>query len=519
MYSKKLQPAARVVANTAIQYTRVFITMGLSLYTVRLLLQALGAADYGIFNLIGGVVAMFAFFNGAMAASTQRFLSFHQGRNSTILIQQKIFSNGFLLHLAAAVIIVAALEFAGQFLFHGFLNIATQRLRAAHIVYHAMCAGIFFTVLSIPFTAVLIAHENILGIALLNTADIVLKFLAAIWLFLIKGDSLLIYGFFIAFLSLVSLLLVAFYCFSKYPECTVSGIARKDNALIKEMTSFAGWNLLGALCSLARYEGLAIVLNLFFGTVINAAFGIANQVAGQLAVFSITILRVITPQIIKSEGNGNRQRMLRLSMTASKFGFYLLAGVAIPCIFEMPAILAIWLQYVPDSTVVFCRLVLIGALANQLTIGLEAALQAVGNIRFYQAIVGGLLLLNIPLAYLLLKAGLPAHTVLLSYIVVELFACAIRLQLTKTIAGLSIRLFFARVLMKEILPLVVITITCFFIVQYTNFHYRFLFTGSAAVLSFSLSIYLVGLQKDERSVLQQNLYTFAAWLRRRKKML
>jgi len=510
-----MKPADRVVINTGIQYARVFITMGISLYSMRLLLHALGAEDYGIFNLVAGVISMFAFFNTAIATSTQRFLSFHHGKEDAEL-QKKIFNNSIWLHLLAGILVAIALEFAGLFLFTGFLNIPADRVVAAKVVYHSICIAIFFSIISMPFTSLLVARENILWVALLNTIEIILKLFAALLLMVIDKDRLLIYGLLMPVLSLCSFLLNAACCFKKYNARVFPSLNGYDRGLIKELTSFAGWNLFGSLCSTARYEGLAILLNLFFGAVINAAFGIANQVAAQLSFFSATMLRTINPQIMKSEGANDRKRMLRLSMTASKFGFYLLAFFAVPCVFEMPAILGIWLKNVPDNTVIFCSLVLVGTLVNQLTIGLEAALQATGKVKVYQLVVGLLLLCNIPLAYILLQNGFPAYTALVCYAVIELLACGTRLYLAKKIAGLSVREYFYRVLAREIIPLASIIITGFLVTHYMNFAYRFLLTGMASVTVFSISIYLAGLCGDEKIILHQIFDTFTKRLRWQK---
>lgn len=501
----------KVVMNMGILYARMLITMGISLYATRLVLTALGAADYGLFNLIAGLIAMLSFLNTAMATSTQRYLSFYQGKND-LSMQKKVFSNSLILHLGIGILIVAGLETAGLFLFDGFLNIPQDRIHVAQMIYHFMSLTVFFTVLAVPFTGSLVAHENMLWVAIVNVVETLLKLGIAYLLYVVAQDKLAVYGLLTAGISVISFLLYATYCFRKYEDCTLKGIFSIDTKLMKELSSFAGWNLFGSLCALGRAEGLAILLNLFLGTVVNAAFGIANQVAAQLNFFSFTLLRAINPQIMKSEGAANREKMLRLSMIGSKFGFFLLAFVAIPCIFEMNTILHLWLKNVPDYTVVFCSLMLCATLINQLTIGLQSAVQATGKVKAYQMVVGSVLLLALPLAYILLKLEYPPHYVFIGYCLVELVACTLRLFFLKGIAGLSISLYFSNVIYKMIIPLCLLILTCYLSVSYLHFEFRFLFTGLAGILVFSASIYLFGLCEDEKTFLKKMILNmFDKW--------
>lgn len=494
----------KVALNTAILYSRMLITMGISLYSTRLILNALGSTDYGIFNLIAGVIAMLSFLNTAMATSTQRFLSFHQGKKD-IHMQKKVFTNSLLLHICIGVLIVLCLEVAGIFLFNGFLNIPNDRIHQAETVYHFMSVTVFFTIIAVPFTGSLVAHENMLWVAIVNIIETLLKLGIAILLMYLQTDKLIVYGLLTASISILSLILYLVYCFREYEDCTLENLTVVDVPVIKQLTSFAGWNLFGSLCGLGRSQGIAILLNIFFGAVINAAYGIANQVAAQMNFFSSTMLRVLNPQIMKSEGANDRQRMLRLSMIASKFGFFLLAFFAIPCIFEMSTILNLWLSNVPENTSAFCRLMLLGALVNQLTIGLQSAAQATGRIKAYQAIVGSVLLLNLPIAYILLKFGYPAYSVLIGYAVIEAIACVLRIFFLKYLAGLSIREYISRVFMREVIPVVLSVLCCFLVTTYFKSDYRFIFTGSASVVVFSFAIYMTGLCEDERKIFK-NLF-------------
>lgn len=493
--------ANKVILNTAILYGRMLLTMGVSLYSTRLVLNALGSTDYGIFNLVAGVIAMLAFLNTAMATSTQRYLSFHQGKNEPNLLK-KIFTNSLILHLLIGSIIVIGLEIGSFFLFNGFLNIPEARIGSAKIIYHFMVCSIFFSVTAVPFFASLYAHENMIWIAVVYIIEALLKLGMALLLLKTHADKLVLYGFLTAVISFLVLVLHMVYCLKKYEECTLFKFWIVDKSLIKELTSFAGWNLFGSLCSLGRIEGLTILLNLFFGTVINAAYGIATQIAGQLGFFSATMLQALNPQIMKSEGANDRQRMLRLSMVASKFGFFLFAFISIPCIFEMPSILSFWLKNVPTNTVLFCQLSLVGSLINQLTIGLQTAIQATGKIKSYQIVIGSIVLTTIPLGFFLLQFGYPAYSVLIGYICLEGIACCCRLYFLKRVAGLSIKEFISRVFKKEIFPICFSIVTCMIIIKYVEMDFRFLLTGIASTIVFIISIYFTGLCEDEKNMIK-----------------
>jgi Na+-driven multidrug efflux pump len=340
-----------------------------------------------------------------------------------------------------------------------------------------------------------------LWVAVVGIIEVLLKLGLAFILFAVDTDRLVIYAMGMAAVNLSSLIIYAIYSFNKFEECTTSGLLKPDMALTKELSSFTGWNLFGALCGLGRTQGFAILLNMFFGTVINAAYGIANQVASQMNFFSATLLRAINPQIMKSEGAGDRQRMLRLAMTASKFGFFLFAIIAIPCIFEMESILAFWLKEVPAYTVIFCQLTLVGVMINQLTIGLQSAIQATGKIKIYQIVVGTLVLFNLPIAYVLLKNGFEAYTVLISYALVELLACSMRIYFMKLVGKLSIQQYFKSVFLKELIPVFTIAFISYLVSSYFVHPYRFILTFVTASPLFALSIYLFGLEISEKQLI------------------
>ncbi|WP_421918637.1 lipopolysaccharide biosynthesis protein [Marinifilum sp.] len=494
-----MQEAKRVVLNTVFLYGKMLISMFIALISTRIVLNALGVDDFGIFNLVAGVIAMLSFLNAAMAVSTQRYLSFYLGVNDKQKLNS-IFKSSVVLHLLIGILVVVVMEVAGMFLFDGFFNIAQDRIPTAKLVYHFMVVSTFFTINAVPYDAAIITHEKLLFESVVGVLESALKLAIAIVLTIsVKNDRLILYGVLMAALTIVIRIIKSVYCYREFSECKSYRQSALKISLIKEMFSFAGWNMFGALCGIGRSQGLAIILNLFFGTVVNAAYGIANQVNGQLAAFSQNMLKALNPQIIKSEGRGERQKMLLLAMMACKYGFFLMAFFSIPIIFEMPYILKLWLKIVPDYTIVFCQLALLATLVNQLTIGLQTALQATGKIKVYQSIVGSLLLFNLPISWILLKLGMPAYSVLISMIFIEMMACLIRIILLKQIGALKIREYFNKVILRIIIPC---TFTCCVaLIPHTFCDMGFLRFGLVIIVSsltFVTSFYFTGIDVGER---------------------
>ena len=452
-----MSTANRVVVNTGFLYGKMLTTMFISLYSTRLILSALGVIDYGIFTLVGGVIGMLSFLNGAMTISTQRYLSFYLGA-SEINKLKSIFNSSVLLHLVIGLILILLLELVGIYLFNGILNIPSERIATARIVYHLMVVSTFFTINAVPYDAVINAHENFLFDALIGIFESVIKLGIAIWLIYTEVDKLILYGLLIAGLTIIIRIIKSIYCFRKFDECNVRIRTHFDKKLLIEMFAFAGWNLFGTLCSVVRNEGLAIVLNLFFGVVINAAYGIANQVNNQLSLFSTNMVKALYPQIVKSEGSRDRERMLRLAMLASKLSFFLLAFLAIPIIIETPFILNVWLKKVPENTIIFCRLILVLSMLQQLSVGLMTSITAVGKIKAYQIVIGSFLILNLPLSVGLIKLGFPAYSVFVGSILLECIAAGTRIWFAKKLVDLPSVFFLKRVVFDSILSVLLATL-------------------------------------------------------------
>lgn len=498
-----MQPSQKVAFNTIILYIRAFVTIGITLYTTRLVLEVLGVEDFGLYNLISGVIGLLSILNVAMSVSSQRYLSYYQGKND-INKQKSIFVASLVLHLVIAILFLMVLQVAGLFLFDGFLNIASERIGASRISYQMMLVSVIFSILSVPFTASINAHEQMGVMALVNILEAVLRLASAFTLILLStGDRLVWFSMFNALVGGASFILYAIYCLAKYPECTLrlrKLVTKKD---IRELSGFAGWNLMGSLCGMGRAQGISLLLNLFLGVTLNAAYAIACQLGNYVSFFSATILQTFNPQIMKSEGSGDRGRMLRLAMTTSKMAFFLFAFLAIPCIFEMKGILTFWLKEIPSYTLVFSILLITGTLVNQLTVGLQSAIQATGNIKIYQLVIGSTILLNLPIAWFLLKNGYSPYWIFIAYVLIEGIACSMRLYFMRIQAGLSIREYVRKVFAREIIPVLVCIVVCVLVTTQVEMNYRFLLTFTLSVPVFALTAYFFGLCVPERVMINQ----------------
>lgn len=498
-----MQAAHRVAKNTGILYARMAITVFISLYSTRLILAALGVKDFGIFNVVGGAIAMLGFLNASMAGATQRFMSFAQGAGDHKQVN-KIFNMSILLHLMIALIVFLVLQVVGYFFFHGVLNIDSSRLHTAKMVYQFMVISTLFTVISVPYDALLNSHENMLFYSVLSIIEAVIKMAIALLITYIAGDKLLYYGFFMATLSIILLLINRIYCHQKYPESKISLKTHYDPVLLKEMSSFAGWSLLGSSSSMITNYGQGILMNVFFGTTVNAAQGVANQVCGQLGSFASTMSKAINPVIAKSEGGGDRQLMLKATMMGSKFLFLLILFFYVPVFIEMPFLFKIWLKNPPSYAIVFCRLLMIRIAFEQMYVTMGGIISAIGKIRNFQIFSSLISYSPLFISYFLLKSYHDPSIVYYVYIIYAIINAIFVIYFVNIISGLSIKLFLRKVVLKSFVTLIIISaISCTPLLKLEEGMFRLLSVISLSSISFCLVVWFVGLDINEKSILQE----------------
>ncbi|MDO5526134.1 MAG: hypothetical protein Q4F85_08635 [Prevotella sp.] len=495
-----MNPQKRIIINTLAQHIRTTLNILMSLFSTRLILSALGNNDFGTFSLIGSTVAMLGFITNAMVVTTQRHLSFSYGKNN-IQNTKKVFANSLFIHILTGLILFAALLAVTPLLFNGFLTIESSRIDTVIKVYILMGAILFITFVTSPFRALFIARENIVYISIIDFIDGVLKLCLAIMLLHINADRLITYALMMTGVTIFNFIAFAAYAKSKFAE-TVLIPKRQDIKVsyIKELMSFAGWTIYSMGCIIGRTQGMAIVLNRFFGTIINTSYGIASQISGAVQFIAQAVLNAMSPQIIKSEGAKEHSRMLTLSEMTSKYACLMLSVAVIPIIFEMPSILEIWLKEVPDNTVMFCQFILIASIADQTTIGLGIANQAIGKIKVYSLTINTLKIITLPLAWICLKLGLPAISTMWCYLGMEIICAAARLPFLKYTAGLSICHYINNVFIRILPPLAALLVTGWGITTATTFPLRFLVTIALSVAVGAAVIWRFSLTDRERTV-------------------
>jgi O-antigen/teichoic acid export membrane protein len=500
-----MSSANKVIKNTGILYAKMAITVFLSLYTTRLVLVSLGVQDFGIFNLVGGAIAMLTFLNNAMTNATQRFMSYSAGAGDLIR-QKKIFNVSTVLHFVIAILIIILLEVVGYFLFKNVFRIPVDRIDSAKLVFQFMAVSTFFTVISVPYDAVINAHENMLLYSLLGIVESILKLLIAIYLLTSPYDKLVVYGLCAAILSILLLIVRRIYCRFRYDECKINFREYFDKSIFNELKAFAAWSFLGASSSMISNYGQGIVMNSFFGPVVNTAQGVASQVSGQLSVFAGTMSKALNPVIDKSEGAGNRSGMLKASLMGSKISFFLLLVFYVPMLIEMPYVFDLWLKAVPPFVILFCRLLLIRNLVEQLFLTLHSAITAVGNIKRYQICVSVLNILPLIICYTLFSYGYPAQTL---YVVFLLYSCCsgmLILFFANKYCGLSIGFFLKEVVLRclGILLLTYLMASLPWLLVSEGF-IRFILVGLSSTFSFLIATWFIGFQKEEKKYIQ-NLF-------------
>lgn len=372
-----------------------------------------------------------------MTVSSQRFMSVAMGEKNEKKINS-IYNTSFLLHLGLGILVIIIFEIVG-FLAIDKLNIHPERLSCAKIIYQFLVLSTFAKIVSVPFDALVNAKEDMLPFSIIELIDSILMLVVAFSIKYISGDKLIYYGISVAAISLLVLFLKYGWCRYAYNECRIMLNENRGNFRIKEMLGFTGWNLFAGLAMIGRNQGIAIIINLFLGTIANAAYGIANQINGALGHFSATFQKAINPQLMKSEGMNDRHRLLRISYISSKFSVLALAFFAIPLMLEMDEVLILWLNNnIPPYTMRLTQFILLLSITYQYSVGIMSAIQATGKIRNYQITIGSILLMNIPIAYVILKLGFPVYYTTIAFVILEIISLCARLYMATKLTGMKV---------------------------------------------------------------------------------
>ena len=437
----------RIAKNTIILYLRMIFILCVGLYTSRIVLNTLGVEDYGVYSVVGGFVAFFSFLNGAMATATQRFITFELARGN-IDRQIATFSTAAIIHFTIALLIVIIAETIGLWFVCHKLVIPEERFSAAIWVYQFSILTMFVSIVSIPYNAAIIAHEKMSAFAYISILDAVLKLIIVFLLTIVSFDKLIFYAALLFSISLLDRLIYGIYCKRHFRETQIK--LTFDKKLFREMTNIAGWSLFGNIAGVFYTQGLNILLNMFFGPVVNAARAIAVTIQGVVTGFVSNFQMALNPQITKSYAVGDLNRMHTLIFASSKYSFFLLLLIALPIMVETQAILTLWLKIVPDHTVWFARLMLCILLIDALSNPLMISAQTVGRVKVYQSVVGGLLLLILPIAYVVLKLGGNPEMVFIVHLIVAVAALVCRVLIVGRMVSFSFLSYAHKVLLPTI---------------------------------------------------------------------
>ena len=493
----------RIAKNTLILYIRMFVFMAIGFYTSRVILNTLGVEDYGVYNVVGGIVTMFTFISGALASATSRNITFELGIGNTKKLRT-VFGAGLTIHGIVSLIIILAAETIGLWFFYHKMQIPVDRMDAAMWVYQLSVLSAVLSIMMVPYNAAIIAHEKMSAFAWITLLDAILKLVIVFLLVVIPYDKLVIYALLFFLVSVVDQLIYIGYCFRHFPESRVGFVWNKS--LLKETSSFAGWSLFGNLAGVAYTQGVNILLNIFFGPVVNAARGVAIQVQSIVQQFIRNFQVALNPQITKSYAANELGEMHKLMFRSARFSFLLMFFISLPVLLETNFLLVIWLKIVPENTVLFFRLImctsLIYATANPLII----ANQATGVVKNYQIVCGCILLTILPISYIVLKMGAPAYSVFVVHFVVEAIAQFARMYMLRHLIDLPVFAY-----MKQIyLPLLGVIVTS--VILPLGVHcaldegvLRFLAVGTVSVLSVGLASWAIGLTSNERRFLLEKI--------------
>lgn len=486
----------RIAKNTLVLYVRMLFTMGISLFTSRVILQTLGVEDYGISSVVGGVISMFTFINAAMVSSTQRYLNFELVRGDANQLRS-VFSTSLQIHALIALAIIVLSETVGLWFLNEKLVIPEARMTAAMWVYQCSILSCAVSIMSTPYNAVIVAHEKMSAFAYISILDVSLKLLVVYLLVVLPFDKLII----LAILNLLVQLFIRYiytlYCHRHFPESYFQ--FRFNKTLFKEMFGFAGWSFWGNLAAILYTQGLNMMLNIFFGPIVNAARGIAVQVQSAVQQFVGGFQTALNPQITKNYASNNLPQMHSLMFRSARFSFLLLFFLSLPVLMETNFILTLWLKTVPDDAVIFTQIMICISLIYTTANPCIIANQATGKVKIYQMVVGGILLLILPISYVVLKLGAPAYSVFIVHFCIESLAQFSRMYMLRKLIHLPLWQY-----MKNIYIPIVSTVAIAIILplvvrmQVAEGWLRFLAVGFTCVLSVGASSYFIGFTKQER---------------------
>ena len=498
-----LTNSKRIAQNTLLLYFRMLFIMAVSLYTSRIVLNTLGIEDFGIYNVVGGIVFMFSMLSGSLSSAITRFIAFELGRGDKNKLYN-IFSASVTIQIGISLLIIILAETIGLWFLNVKMNIAEERMTAANWVYQFSIFTFTISLISIPYNASIIAHEKMSAFAYISLIEVLAKLLIVYLLLISPIDKLIFYAILMFCVAIIIRLAYGIYCKKHFEECTYHFTF--DKILLKQMFGFAGWNFIGATSAVLRDHGGNIIINMFCGPTVNAARGIAFQVNTAIHGFVSNFMTALNPQITKSYASGEHNYMITLIYQGARLSFYMLLILSLPVLINTHYILVLWLKMVPEHTVSFVQLVLLLGMSEALSQPLITATLATGKIRNYQIIVGGLQMMNLPVSYYLLKNGIFPEAVIIVAIFFSQICLATRLIMLHYMISLSIKKYIKKVYLNvSIVALISSIIPIFMKYSMPESLVSFVTISIASIIYTGLIIYFIGCTNKERHFLNRKL--------------
>jgi O-antigen/teichoic acid export membrane protein len=488
----------RLVKNTIFLYLRMAALLLINLFTTKVILNALGASDYGLYNVVGGFVLMLTFLNGAMSNASQRFITYELGRGlQTEII--RVFSQTKVLHIIIATFLFVIAETIGLWFLNTCLNIPEGKTFAANCVYQFSVLSSVLTIISVPYNSLIIAHEDLKMYAYVGLYEGIMKLVICYALYTVHSNRLILYAFLLALTSMSVRAIYRAYCLKKYPESKAP--LRIDKKKLFEIGSFGGWALCGSISTLALNQGVNILVNVFFSTVVNAARGISYQIGSAINLFVVNFQTAINPRIVKAYSQGNLPEMHSLLYLSSKMSFFIMYVIVVPVTLNIKYILELWLTEVPVYTIEFSRLVLMQSLFNTFSSVLSISALASGRIRNYQLFMGGFLLLNFPLSYWAYKLGAPPYSAVLIGLLIDLFLLFMRLLFLRRMINLKVLEYIRVVLLPSILYFIISLPICVYLNRSLMYNslFELILVAILQIIVCSVIMFFIGLTKLEKN--------------------
>ena len=493
------QSNKRILKNTSFLYVRLLVMMALSFLTTRIVLIQLGVEDYGLYNVVGGFVAMFAVLNNVLQSATRRFMSIGIGDGNPQKINNT-FSTSFVMHLIIGVFVVIALETIGLWLLNSQLNIQESRETAANFVFHLSVFSVFLSITQTPYTATVTSHERFNVYAYMSIFDVCSKLGILFFIVYIPLDKLIVYAAMMCVINFASVLIYQIYCKKHFPECRVS--FHVDTVLLKQMLTFSGWDSLGNVSAVINNHGLSVLLNMFFGTAINASRGLAATVSSTISNFVSGFITAAEPQLAKFYAKGEMDKFERLIFNVSQYTLFMLAIIAVPVILELDYVLKLWLKDVPNYTATFVKITVISTFIQYSNIMILKGIVAIGRVKQITTMTTPMYFIHLPLVWIVLKIGWNPTSVYWVGMIPSCLGLVMNLYILHKYTNFPSIKYFNNIFLKNLCLVAISCVVPYFIhTSLTDGGHRFIVVCAASILCTLIIMWFFALNKDVRCML------------------